>query len=691
MAKSRMARLSDLVISAGLALSGSCWAQGPVGAALEVRLATGGVVSLPGVPGPQTLAVFGLPSLDPISEIVATSVRTAGIGSTTEAMIRSFGIGSAQADFVQCQVIPGILPSDGAVGSLLGTVPAVRAGFVSFANTLQRCGGIAVPNDDVVFNSFYSVAPVIREGSLAGSLANVRIGAVFGTSAFTPVEILYYASLTGTGVTSATDRAIWSGSGPVSTSHRLIARTGQAVPGQASAPVFATLSGGTKGENEAVFWSQLGGAGVTASNDTSLWRYRTGSIIPGPREGQIVQNAAAVSLGDISFIFSAADGLVVFRSKLTGPSVTGTNDDALIASAFSSQALILAREGQQVPGLAAGVVYTAFRTEVTDGFRAMFIATIDGPGVTPSDDTVLVVADARNPGIPATVLARTGQPAPGSPAGSVFTAILEDGSSLVMARPDYVAFGARVNVPQGGTVVNQFGIWGGIGTSISEVVREGRTVTLPNQQIKTLASCGFTAGSGGADGRPAALGRRGGLVLRATFTDATQAIMLGRIAPVCPEFTAQNLPNVSARNGTRLVLGAGVRALPPLTYQWRLNGQPLADGPNITGATSATLTIERFTAADVGRYDLAATNGCGPVIGSPVDAALRCTADFDDGSGFGTPDGSVTIDDLLYYLPRFAAGEAAVDVDDGSGTSSPDGAVTIEDLLHFLARYEAGC
>jgi hypothetical protein len=68
-----------------------------------------------------------------------------------------------------------------------------------------------------------------------------------------------------------------------------------------------------------------------------------------------------------------------------------------------------------------------------------------------------------------------------------------------------------------------------------------------------------------------------------------------------------------------------------------------------------------------------------------------CIADVDDGSGTGTIDGGVTIDDLLYYLGLFEAGDSIADVDDGSGTGSPDGGVTIDDLLYYLVRFEAGC
>ncbi len=68
-----------------------------------------------------------------------------------------------------------------------------------------------------------------------------------------------------------------------------------------------------------------------------------------------------------------------------------------------------------------------------------------------------------------------------------------------------------------------------------------------------------------------------------------------------------------------------------------------------------------------------------------------CVADFDDGSSTGTPDGGVTIDDLIYYLGLFEAGDVCADVDDGSGTNTLDGGVTIDDLIYYLGRFEAGC
>jgi hypothetical protein len=70
---------------------------------------------------------------------------------------------------------------------------------------------------------------------------------------------------------------------------------------------------------------------------------------------------------------------------------------------------------------------------------------------------------------------------------------------------------------------------------------------------------------------------------------------------------------------------------------------------------------------------------------------LSCAADLDDGTGTGTPDDAVTIDDLLFFLGAFEQGSTDADLDDGTGTGTPDDAVTVDDLLYFLVRFEAGC
>ncbi len=86
------------------------------------------------------------------------------------------------------------------------------------------------------------------------------------------------------------------------------------------------------------------------------------------------------------------------------------------------------------------------------------------------------------------------------------------------------------------------------------------------------------------------------------------------------------------------------------------------------------------------------------VLTDAADVTLRlasieseCPADLDDGSGTGTPDGGVTIEDLLYFIAEFGEGGINADLDDGSRTGTPDDGVTIDDLLYFLERFSEGC
>jgi hypothetical protein len=55
---------------------------------------------------------------------------------------------------------------------------------------------------------------------------------------------------------------------------------------------------------------------------------------------------------------------------------------------------------------------------------------------------------------------------------------------------------------------------------------------------------------------------------------------------------------------------------PPLTYQWRRNGTNLVNGGAITGATSATLTLNPTATADSDTYDVVVNNSVGPAVTS---------------------------------------------------------------------------
>jgi hypothetical protein len=65
---------------------------------------------------------------------------------------------------------------------------------------------------------------------------------------------------------------------------------------------------------------------------------------------------------------------------------------------------------------------------------------------------------------------------------------------------------------------------------------------------------------------------------------------------------------------TTVFTASGINGTSPFTYQWQFNGTNLANGGNISGATTPILTISNTTAADAGSYQLFVTN---PVTNTP--------------------------------------------------------------------------
>jgi len=51
----------------------------------------------------------------------------------------------------------------------------------------------------------------------------------------------------------------------------------------------------------------------------------------------------------------------------------------------------------------------------------------------------------------------------------------------------------------------------------------------------------------------------------------------------------------------------------------------------------------------------------------------------------------VDINDLLFFLAVFEAGDLQADLDNGQHIGIPDGGVDISDLLFFLTHFELGC
>jgi hypothetical protein len=62
--------------------------------------------------------------------------------------------------------------------------------------------------------------------------------------------------------------------------------------------------------------------------------------------------------------------------------------------------------------------------------------------------------------------------------------------------------------------------------------------------------------------------------------------------------------------GTAAVLHASASGTGPITFQWRKDGMPLADGGRISGSQTAALTIDPVDFTDAGAYDVLVSDAC---------------------------------------------------------------------------------
>jgi hypothetical protein len=105
--------------------------------------------------------------------------------------------------------------------------------------------------------------------------------------------------------------------------------------------------------------------------------------------------------------------------------------------------------------------------------------------------------------------------------------------------------------------------------------------------------------------------------------------------PACTAPTISISPsNASVCSGSSAGFTVTAAGTATLSYQWRLGGNNLSDGGNISGATTASLTINPATGGDAGSYDVVVTNACG----SATSSAATLTVDTTDSDLDGTPD-----------------------------------------------------
>jgi len=98
----------------------------------------------------------------------------------------------------------------------------------------------------------------------------------------------------------------------------------------------------------------------------------------------------------------------------------------------------------------------------------------------------------------------------------------------------------------------------------------------------------------------------------AQLSQAITITVTGSVAPTAPAITSQPAASnvVAGKNASFTVTASGTA---PLAYFWLKNGNPLANAGNVSGATTATLTLASVSATDAANYSVLVSNSVGTV------------------------------------------------------------------------------
>jgi hypothetical protein len=341
-------------------------------------------------------------------------------------------------------------------------------------------------------------------------------------------QTAFWANVTGNGVDNTNDWGVWSeGSGSLA----LVARSGSPAPGTPDGVNYDSFfyQTGFNDAGQTAFFAYLTGSGVDPSNDQGIWSERTGSLALMARSGGPAPGTpSGVNFREFSPPVPTVGinnaGQIAFKAFLTGDGVDETNDEGLWSEGSGSLTMI-ARRGSPAPGTPGGVNFDAFGLNLwpllNDAGQTAFRADLTGTGVTSTNSRGIWLGGADN----LKLVARTGDPAPGTPNGIRFSDLLRP----TLNSAGQIAFGATLT----GTGVvsnNNTGIWAtDQAGALQLIARTGAQLEVTPGVFSTISDLLFVGDTGNSDGRASGFNNSGQLVFWARFTDGTQGIFVSNL------------------------------------------------------------------------------------------------------------------------------------------------------------------
>lgn len=221
----------------------------------------------------------------------------------------------------------------------LQSVPLLSAGGTPVFSAFLTGTGVTSANDASLWRDDVLIA---REGNAAPGLTGVNYGNVSSFRVNASGQVAYMSSLSGTGVTTDNDSALWRDG-------TLVMREGNATSIASSVNYGLLLS--TPEINDAGqvgFYTRLTGAGVTSANNEAVWR--SGTLIA--REGDAAPHLPGLTLSDMGSYISVinAGGQMTFMAYLVGAGVDSTNNLALWIGDGGTDSILVVRKGDALAG-----------------------------------------------------------------------------------------------------------------------------------------------------------------------------------------------------------------------------------------------------------------------------------------------------------------------------------------------------
>ncbi|MBC7773314.1 MAG: hypothetical protein H7210_12520 [Pyrinomonadaceae bacterium] len=213
----------------------------------------------------------------------------------------------------------------------------------------------------------------------------------------------FRSTLAGDGLTDANNMGLWVDlNDGVQNGPTLVARLGDPAPGTGKGIVFASLPlAPALNENlEFAFVAKLTGGDVTPETSVGLWRGVPSEVSLLGRAGDAAPGLTGVVFRDFARQASLnRRGDLLVRAFLAGKSISAANDVGLWIASAGGTLQLIAREGEQAPGLSEGVLFDRFSDPVLGAAGDVaYFARLRGSGIdrTNQDAIFLRTKDGRS-------------------------------------------------------------------------------------------------------------------------------------------------------------------------------------------------------------------------------------------------------------------------------------------------------